>query len=241
MEFKEKLGVFQEKIGFFFDDPSHLEIALTHRSFVRESHEQAYGLHNERLEYLGDAVLKLIISVYLFQLYPAKEEGILTKIRSQLVSDRFLAVIGRDMSIGEYMRFSKTEARNGGAQRESILGNAIEALLGACFLDKGYNATEAFFIGYLKEHMAEFLHSTQLTDYKSQLQEHLQKFYMELPQYQLINEEGPDHNKSFTVDVSFQFLDEHYVFHGVGKTIKKAEQHAARLAMEEMELMDAES
>lgn len=207
-------------IGYQFKNQSNLILALTHSSFSNENKGKK-KMNNERLEYLGDAVLELTVSDFLYHNYPNKNEGELTKIRSSLVCERTLSVCARDISLGEYLRLSKGEHMTGGRDRDSILSDAFEALIGAIYLDGGFENAKAFIHKFLLYDVEE---KTLFYDAKTILQEMVQAETKEKLSYHLIKEDGPDHCKEFTVET---WIGNQPIAVGVGKTKKAAEQMAA--------------
>lgn len=228
-DFYTKLKQFQEKIQVTFTHESYLEMAMTHRSFYRKGKDKRQRKDNERLEFLGDSVLKLVMSEYLYKQFPKLPEGDLTKMRAQLVSDKFLAEVARSVNLGEYMRFSFGEEQSGGRERASNLSDAFEALLGAIYLDVGLERVTTFFHPLLKVHFKS-IEADDFVDFKSQLQELLQKLKCELPTYEIIKSEGPDHDKVFFVDVCFSVNNQPYTFQSSAPSKKQAEQQAAKEA-----------
>lgn len=207
-------------IGYRFKNQEHLLLALTHSSFSNENKGKK-KINNERLEYLGDAVLELTVSDFLYHNYPDKNEGELTKIRSSLVCERTLSVCAREISLGEHLRLSRGEHMTGGRDRDSILSDAFEALIGAIYLDGGIEDAKAFIHKYLLHDVEE---KTLFYDAKTILQEMVQADTKEKLSYRLVKEEGPDHCKEFTVET---WIGDKPVATGVGKTKKAAEQMAA--------------
>ena len=207
-------------IGYQFKNQTKLILALTHSSFSNENKGKK-KMNNERLEYLGDAVLELTVSDFLYHNYPNKNEGELTKIRSSLVCERTLSVCARDISLGEYLRLSKGEHMTGGRDRDSILSDAFEALIGAIYLDGGFENAKAFIHKFLLYDVEE---KTLFYDAKTILQEMVQAETKEKLSYHLIKEDGPDHCKEFTVET---WIGNQPIAVGVGKTKKAAEQMAA--------------
>ena len=210
----------EKKIGYEFLNQEHLVLALTHSSFSNENKVQK-KVNNERLEYLGDAVLELSVTDFLYHNYPEKKEGELTKIRSSLVCERTLSVCAREISLGKFLRLSKGEHQTGGRERDSILSDAFEALIGAIYLDGGLERAKAFINRFLLQDVEE---KTLFYDAKTILQEMVQAETKEKLSYHLIKEEGPDHCKEFTVET---WIGDTPVAVGVGKTKKAAEQMAA--------------
>ena len=218
----------ENKIGYTFKDKSTLMIALTHSSYGQAAPDSMVQ-NNERLEFLGDAFFDAIISEELYGRIPHGEEGTLTKVRAMVVCEQSLARIGHSLDIGKYMFLGKGEAASGGRTRDSIVADATEALIGAVFIDGGYEASKKFvlamFSGLIKEAMSGRLH----VDYKSRLQEQVQKTAGKKLSYVLAGEEGPDHDKTFFIDL---YLDDELVGKGTGKSKKEAEREAARDALE---------
>lgn len=215
----------QSKLQYQFKDPSLLELALTHSSFANEK-----GSHhdNERLEFLGDSVLGFITAEYLFRALPGTPEGELTKLRSAAVCEKSLAVFARQLDLGSYLRLGKGEMLSGGAERPSILSDAFESVIAAIYLDGGVEAARAFVLRFIKTAQTDV---QAVTDYKTKLQEIVQKNPDEHLSYVLAAEAGPDHDKTFTVEV---YLNSNCIATGVGHSKKKAEQAAAKQALELM-------
>ncbi|MEW5920686.1 MAG: ribonuclease III [Bacillota bacterium] len=205
------------------------EEALTHTSFA---HEAGNRRHNERLEFLGDAVLELVISEYLFKSYPGYPEGKLTQMRHSIVNEKSLAGLARQLNLGEYIKLGKGESTSGGAEKASLLADALEALIGALFLDTGYVQTGTRVIA-LFEPMLEALEKGlfPLADFKTMLQEKCQSLTGKTPVYSIIKEVGPQHDKTFEAAAE---LDDMIIGLGTGKTKKEAEQAAAKAAWEQL-------
>ena len=210
----------EESIEYCFQDKSLLKLALTNSSYANE-HRMKRTQNNERVEFLGDAVLELIISDYLFRTYQKKNEGKLTKLRSSLVCEYTLAMCAKDISLGKYLLLSKGEDMTGGRERDSILSDAFESLIGAIYLDQGFEQARIFVEKYLLQDVED---KTLFYDAKTILQEMVQKEVGHTVQYVLTEEKGPDHCKEFTVQVHF---GDCILGTGTGKTKKAAEQMAA--------------
>ena len=208
------------KIGYTFRNQEHFKLALTHSSYSNE-HKAHKKDNNERLEYLGDAVLELSVSDYLYHAYPDKNEGELTKLRSSLVCERTLSGCARELSLGSALRLSKGEHLTGGRERDSILSDAFEALIGAIYLDGGMEEARSFIHRFL---LTDVEDKALFYDAKTILQEMVQAETKEKLSYHLINEEGPDHCKEFTVET---WIGDKPAAVGTGKTKKAAEQMAA--------------
>jgi ribonuclease-3 len=211
-------------IGYRFTNKDILKEALTHKSYAGERRS---AKHNERLEFLGDSILGAIVADYIYNQCPHVEEGVLSKIKSNLVSRRNLYLWGKQLGLGQYMLLGHGELATGGRERDSIISNAVEAVLGAIYLDGGYPAAESVVLPWVKTQAL-----TQDTrDFKSLLQEYLQKRGQQTPTYEVIQTVGPEHDKVFTVRVS---LADKELGVGKGHNKKMAEQAAAQDAFERM-------
>ena len=221
---KQKLFELQNKIGYKFKDESLLESALMHSSYTNEKRLPKYQC-NERLEFLGDAVLELVSSEFLFFENRKISEGELTKMRASMVCEPSLALCARDISLGDFLLLGKGEEATGGRNRDSVTSDALEALIGAIYLDGGFaNAKE-----FIRKHVLNDLENKKLFyDSKTILQELVQGNFVEPLTYELIKEEGPDHNKLFFVDA---FIGQEKFGEGSGRTKKAAEQQAAYRAI----------
>jgi ribonuclease III len=220
------LSEVEEKLQYKFDNKELLGEALRHSSFVNE--QPAVGMRdNERLEFLGDAVLNLVAGHTLMQRYPELKEGDLSRMRANLVNDNQLAAIARKLKLGEYMQLGKGEIHTKGREKSSILANALEAVIAAVYLDGGFDAA----FNTIEENFSALLNSINAPsanhDYKSKLQEIVQVSKKMVPCYAVINESGPDHDKTFTVQLTVKKLKTE----GLGKSIKLAEQDAAEKAL----------
>ena len=216
----------QELIGYHFQDEKLLITALTHRSCLNEPGvTESY----ERLEFLGDAVLEMLISVYLFNKYPDKQEGYLTAARSATVRTEALSKINIDNGINNYIIMSKGEEATGGRQNTSILEDIIESLIGALYCDGGLEASRSFFENFILPNAKEIISEDQLKDAKSLLQERVQSKGFTSPIYRTIKETGPDHDKTFDIMVSVNGKE---ITNGTGKSKQEAEQNAAKRALE---------
>lgn len=230
------LDALQTRIGYHFREPTLLLLALTHPSVA---HELGSSLvHNQRLEYLGDAVLQLALSREIYDRYPAHDEGPLTKIRSQLVNQTSLAEQGRKLALGDHLVLSRGEQISGGRERSSILADAYEALLGAMFLDGGFDVARTFIADSFREHLTDLADSSMHDNPKSSLQEIVQAGSAEAPQYQVISASGPDHDRCFECAVLHRGVE---LGRGKGKSKKIAESQAATVALERMKMKDSSS
>lgn len=218
-----------EKIlGVKFEDLQLLEKSLTHRSYLNENKDRQRE-SNERLEFLGDSILSFIISDWLFQEHPEYPEGTLTNIRSNLVKTKTLAQMAQKLKIGDYLFLSKGEEDSGGRNNLSLLADALEAVIGAIYRDQGYDRVKKFILHHFKPRLKKLLASGKFKDYKSLLQEQLQAEKKRAPVYKTLEEEGPDHNKTFTVGV---FDEDKLLAKGKGKSKQSAEAVAAKIAIE---------
>ena len=210
----------QQKIGYSFKSPALLCTALTHTRFANES--RAGTVHNERLEFLGDSVLSVVVSEYLFTEYKKCPEGELTRIRASLVCEGSLYEFAKQIELGKYLRLGKGEEHTGGRDRAAVLADAFEALIAAVYLDGGLECARNFILPFIKK-----AHVTDL-DYKTKLQEVIQQNREERLRYVVTEESGPDHDKSFTVEVH---LNSNVIGTGTGHSKKQAEQRAAKEAL----------
>ena len=225
----------QERIGYRFKDTALLRRALTHSSFANETGASNHHLLcNERLEFLGDSVLSLITVDFLYRRYPDLPEGTLTRMRAEMVCERALASFSTDLGLGEFLLLGKGERNSGGAEKPAVIADAFEAILAAIYLDagamEGLRTVEAFLLPYLERAAAENADASgSHADCKSRLQEFVQKDHSNGKlEYRLVGESGPDHDKTFTVEV---YLDSNRIGFGVGHQKKVAEQMAARDAL----------
>ena len=219
----ERLALFQQRLGYCFMAPERLDRALTHRSYAAEAAEDTGDY--ETLEFLGDAVLGLILGTYLYERYPHCNEGQLSQMRSHLVSERNLAGLARQMELGDFLLLGRGEERSGGRQKDSLLAAALEAVLAALYLDTGLQRTREVFMGCFAEAIERRLASPQGQDYKGLLQQKALGAFGCVPTYQTVCEEGPPHQKTFHVRLS---LTPEYDCIGVGPSKKAAGQHAAQ-------------
>ncbi len=216
-----------ETLGITFKNPALLEEALTHRSYLNE-HKTA-GAHNERLEFLGDAVLELSATRFLFDKFPEKPEGDLTAYRAALVNTYSIAAVAGALGLNDMLRLSKGEKRDTGRARDVILANAFEALIGALYLDQGYEAADAFLHTHLYPKLDAIIAEKSYQDAKSRFQEAAQDKRGTTPSYKTIREDGPDHDREFTVGV---YVGEAEIARGIGKSKQDAEQAAAKAALD---------
>ncbi len=216
----------EQKIEYHFQDQTLLQTAVTHTSYANE-HRREGCAHNERLEFLGDAVLEVISSEYLFHKYPKKQEGELSKTRASMVCEPSLAKCARDLELPGFLRLGKGEEQMGGRTKDSITSDATEAVIGAIYLDGGFEKAKEF---VMKHILLDLQEEDLFKDAKTRLQEIIQENNKKV-EYELLSEEGPDHNKTFT---SAAVVEGRRIGSGSGRTKKAAEQAAARAAIQSM-------
>jgi ribonuclease-3 len=226
---KSTIEQLAKKIGVEFKDINLLRTACTHRSFLNENKVKG-AEHNERLEFLGDAVLELVVTSYLFRKYPKKQEGELTAFRSSIVNTQSLIKVAEHIGLNEFMLLSKGEAKDTGRARSVILANAIEAIIGAIYMDQGYNASANFISSQILDviDIEEIVKNKTWIDAKSKFQEKAQEKVGITPSYKTMKEVGPDHDKQFTLGV---FLGDEHIASGTGPSKQEAEQKAAEKAL----------
>ncbi len=225
------LAAVEKKLGYRFTDRSFLERALLHRSHIHVS-GSSRSQSNERLEFLGDAVLGLVVNEYLYLRFPKRAEGDLTKMKSILVCGSRLSEVATTLQLGSHIRMSRSEAATGGRKRSSILADTMEALLGAVYLDGGLEAASGVIQKCLLAQSRRLLDRRSFGNYKSLLQEMIQARYKSPPRYRVLRSSGPDHARVFTVAVSFNGIA---LGSGEGRNKKAAEQKAAREALQRLE------
>jgi len=223
----ESLKKLENLIGVTFVDSIHLLTAITHRSYLNE-HREAKQEHNERYEFLGDAVLELVVTDFLFHKYPEKPEGELTAIRAALVNTLSLAEVATNMNINEFLLLSKGEERDTGRARQYILANTFESLIGAIYLDQGYDEAKEFIARHLFDKTDVIVAKRLWQDAKSRFQELAQEHASVTPNYETVSQSGPDHDREFTVGV---FLGKEKIAEGKGRSKQEAEQSAAEAGM----------
>jgi len=221
-----QINKLQELIGYDFSDPALLVTALTHRSYANEMTEKN-NTSNERLEFLGDSLLGMTVALLIFKSKPELSEGQMTKLRAELVCERSLAEIAQELDLGVFLLLGKGEKNTGGQNRPSLLSDAFEAILAAMYLDGGYEPVERFVSTLFSKKISNPRFGNK--DYKTKLQETVQCKPGQTLVYELIDEQGPDHEKSFTVEVK---LNGNTIGAGNGKSKKGAEQDAAKAAID---------
>jgi len=224
------LSTLQQVLGIRFKDPSLLEQALVHSSYINEN-PGATLTSNERLEFLGDAVLGMILAQKLYQYYPDATEGEMTKLRSVLVCCNTLSSIAKTIGLSDYLYLGKGEKASGGCQKPTNLAGALEAVIAAIFLDQGWNVTTDFILRLFDTELKKLDRQGAGVDYKSQLQHLIQSKQQETPAYQIIEATGPAHDRMFTAEVR---VSDTVLGRGSGKSKKLAETEAARSALEQL-------
>lgn len=212
------------KLGYQFTDTANLQLALTHRSAAKA--------HNERLEFLGDAVLGVVIAERLYQQFPKQTEGTLTRLRASLVKGDTLAELGREFALGEVLKLGSGELKSGGKRRSSILADAVEAIIGAIYLEAGFEQARERVLAWFDSRLTQLNPAAESKDNKTQLQEYLQGRGLPLPDYEVINITGKDHAQTFEVSCTVANLSP---LNASGSSRKIAEQNAAKLALAELQ------
>ncbi|HHX23651.1 MAG: ribonuclease III [Tepidanaerobacteraceae bacterium] len=228
----QKLLELQKTIEVYFNELKILDQAFIHPSFTNEK-RKSLNENNQRLEFLGDAVLELVVSEYLFNNFHYLPEGQMTKIRAFTVCEATLVDVARELSLGNYLILGKGEENTGGREKPSILADALEALIGAIYIDKGYDIARKFIIKNLKEKIIKAIEGDLTIDYKTELQEVLQKVDNDKILYNVTKESGPDHDKKFFVDVMWK---DEILGKGIGTSKKFAEQQAAKAALKKIKV-----
>ncbi len=222
---KKELQNFEKNAGIRFKRHDLLNLAFCHRSYTNEHQEQKDN--NERLEFLGDSILGLVVADYLFTSLPDKPEGDLARIKSFVVSEESLAELALPLSVNEYLLIGKGEENSGGRTKKAILADAMEAIFGAYYLDTGFRETSRFILALMIPQIEKVLQNKHKRDFKTLLQEYCQKNFKNYPRYTLVKNTGPDHNKTFWMDVEVNGMS---YGPGKGKNKKEAEQQAAEQA-----------
>jgi ribonuclease-3 len=220
------LSELESKLSYSFQNKSLLEQALTHPSIGYESKQNVPD--NQRMEFLGDAVIQLSLTLHLYLIFPTLDEGALTKLRSKFVSRAMLSQMGKTLDLGKYLNLGRGEEMNEGRTRESNLGNAMEAIIGAMFLDSDFSKTNAWLLQFVEPFIQEALENPDISNPKGELQEWLQGKALGTPTYELVEESGPDHSKNYIVAVKSANQE---LARGHGKNKKAAEMEAAAAAL----------
>lgn len=222
-----ELACLQETLNYTFDDPELLNTALTHTSYVKgENHSTG---HNERLEFLGDAVLELIVSEYLFKNYPHMNEGLMTRVRSRAVYENALFDAANKIELGKYLLLSHGEEHTGGREKPSILSDALEAVIGAMYIDGGIEPAKSFILGFAVSSIHDAVKTVSVKDYKTLLQEHIQQNHSGTLEYSVISVTGPDHKRVFTIEA---VINGKPFGKGTGYSKQEAGQNAAKATLE---------
>lgn len=224
----EDFSLLEKKLNIEFKNKDFLIQAFCHRSYLNENPD-FYLSHNERLEFLGDAVLELVVTEYLYQNYPKKSEGELTNWRAALVNAKMLAIVAQDLGLNRFLLLSRGEEKEMGKARQYILADVFEAAIGAIYLDQGYKVCQEFIKKYLIKELPKIIEKELYKDTKSRFQEEAQERVKITPTYKVLEEWGPDHAKHFIVGV---FLGETTVATGEGSSKQEAEEDAARKALD---------
>lgn len=226
-ERRKELQLFEKQAGIKFRSQELLNLAFSHRSYANENQNEVGN--NEKLEFLGDSVLGLVVAEYLFETLTDKAEGDLAKIKSFVVSEDSLAAISRSLRIDNFILIGKGEEYSGGRSKKALLADALEAVIGAYFLDSGFRPSKKFILKYLVPEINKVLENKHRKDYKTLLQELVQKQYKTYPKYSMVKKTGPDHSKTFWMEVK---VGEVTYGPGKGRNKKSAEQSAAQAAYE---------
>ncbi|MBN2374101.1 ribonuclease III [bacterium] len=226
-ENSEKLAVLQSGLGYNFQDMGLLETALTHKSFINETTQKGV-LNNERLEFLGDAVLGLVITDFLIHRFPEYSEGDLSKLKGFVVSRSSLFELATELDLGKYLKLGRGELNTGGRHKRSILADSFEAVIAGIYLDGGFKAAYDFIIRQMGEKILGLAQNTYIPDYKTILQEHTQMMFGCVPKYEIVSEKGEDHDPEFEVCI---LIKDNRCGCGRGKSKREAEQDAAHNAL----------
>jgi ribonuclease-3 len=224
-ERRKELQLFQKHAQIRFKSLALLNLAFSHRSFANEQGGEVDN--NEKLEFFGDSVLGLVVSEYLVTALPDKSEGDMAKIKSHVVSEESLAEIGRSLRVDNFILIGKGEEYSGGRSKKTLIADAVEAIIGAYYLDSGFKAVRSFIRSLLIPQINEVLEDRHKKDYKTLLQEYVQKRYKSYPRYRIVHRKGPDHNRTFWIEVG---IGKRNYGPGTGKNKKEAEQQAAGIA-----------
>lgn len=232
-DYNEELNTLQEKLKYHFKDINLLEVAISHKSYINEQIQTDIE-NNERMEFLGDAVLGLVISDFLIHKFPDYTEGALSKLKGFIVSKSFLFDIAKKLELGKFLRLGKGEANSGGRTKRSLLVDALEAIIAGIYLDKGLHAAYNFIISHMEENILDLANNAFVPDYKSIFQEYVQMEFGCIPEYRLISEDGKDHSPIFEIEI---FIKDKSYGRGMGKSKREAEQDAAKEALINMEII----
>jgi len=237
MKARKELQILQRRLGYTFRDIRILETALTHRSFINEAPDKENACDNERLEFLGDAVLGLVISDFLVRGCPDYSEGQLSRLKGFIVSESFLFEIAKELDLGTYLLLGRGEENTGGRLKRSILADAIEAVVAGIYLDGGLKSAYDFVIRHMGERIISLAGEHCIPEYKTVLQEYSQCEFGCIPTYKVVSERGEDHHPEFEVNL---FIDDKLCGKGKGGSKRKAEQNAALNALLKMKVNDSD-
>lgn len=232
---KQQLQSFCQALGVQMHDLELLDMALTHTSYAHEAKQQPKPQHNERIEFLGDSVLSIIVSTYMYNNFPELAEGQLTKLRAHLVCEYSLFEYAKKIHLGDYLKLGKGEDFTGGRERPSILADAFESVLGAVYLDQGMEVARTYLLGLMQPEIDYICRHGIFNDYKTCLQEYLQRDGEVEITYRLLGSSGPEHNKVFTSEVIFEGK---VIGKGQGHSKKASEQHAAQQALKQLHVQN---
>lgn len=232
---KQQLQSFCQALGVQMHDLELLDMALTHTSYAHEAKQHPKPQHNERIEFLGDSVLSIIVSTYMYNNFPELAEGQLTKMRAHLVCEYSLFEYAKKIHLGDYLKLGKGEDFTGGRERPSILADAFESVLGAVYLDQGMEVARTYLLGLMQPEIDYICRHGIFNDYKTRLQEYLQRDGEVEITYRLLGSSGPEHNKVFTSEVIFEGK---VIGKGQGHSKKDAEQHAAQQALKQLHVQN---
>ena len=232
---KQQLQSFCQALGVQMHDLELLDMALTHTSYAHEAKQHPKPQHNERIEFLGDSVLSIIVSTYMYNNFPELAEGQLTKMRAHLVCEYSLFEYAKKIYLGDYLKLGKGEDFTGGRERPSILADAFESVLGAVYLDQGMDVARTYLLGLMQPEIDYICRHGIFNDYKTRLQEYLQRDGEVEITYRLLGSSGPEHNKVFTSEVIFEGK---VIGKGQGHSKKDAEQHAAQQALKQLHVQN---
>ena len=231
----QQLQSFCQGLGIHMHDLELLDMALTHTSYAHEAKQHPKPQHNERIEFLGDSVLSIIVSTYMYNNFPELAEGQLTKLRAHLVCEYSLFEYAKKIHLGDYLKLGKGEDFTGGRERPSILADAFESVLGAVYLDQGMDVARTYLLGLMQPEIDYICRHGIFNDYKTRLQEYLQRDGEVEITYRLLGSSGPEHNKVFTSEVIFEGK---VIGKGQGHSKKDAEQHAAQQALKQLHVQN---
>ncbi|WP_293685038.1 ribonuclease III [Phascolarctobacterium succinatutens] len=232
---KQQLQSFCQALGVQMHDLELLDMALTHTSYAHEAKQHPKPQHNERIEFLGDSVLSIIVSTYMYNNFPELAEGQLTKLRAHLVCEYSLFEYAKKIHLGDYLKLGKGEDFTGGRERPSILADAFESVLGAVYLDQGMEVARTYLLGLMQPEIDYICRHGIFNDYKTRLQEYLQRDGEVEITYRLLGSSGPEHNKVFTSEVIFEGK---VIGKGQGHSKKDSEQHAAQQALKQLHVQN---